>query len=94
MPVLERFRVTFPLGARDFCLLQNLETSSRAHTVCYRVDQFSGNTAARAWSRLVRSIYLPGLSDITMKIQVSTDDFRPEIHTEPLENKAGIQTPW
>jgi len=91
---IERLRVTFPLGSRDICLLQNVQTSSRAHKVCYSVGQFSESTPAREWSRLVRSIYLPGISDITMKAQVSTADFRPDIRAEPLENKVEIQTSW
>jgi hypothetical protein len=87
MPVVEKFRVTFPLGSRDFCLLLNVQTDSSAHTVCYLVGQFSGSTVAEAWNRL-KSIYFPEMSDITMKIQVSTANFRPEIRMQYLRQQS------
>jgi len=44
---IKRLGVTFPLGSRDFCLLQNVQTGSRAHTACYSAGQFSESTSAR-----------------------------------------------
>ena len=48
-----RSGVRFPAGERDFYVLENSQTGSGAHPVCYSMGtrgSFPGNKAAVAWS--------------------------------------------